>query len=407
MLQRRIKVLQLITTFAKGGPGHVVEALVKNIDQSKFEITCCSMYQPPAGKEIVLPAELGFKHICLQMKRFLELDALKKLNTLIKDGDFDIVHTHLLRADWYGRVAARMARSPSVVSTIHNEDRQCFYSEFGPLTGRIISAINRVTLRLAHRLFAISQGVMDYLVSVERVEPERIRVIPNGIDLEPFCEMKRSPELIKRSLEIPTDFIVVGTIAALKEQKGLTYLIKAARYIINSHPRTQFVIVGSGKLEESIRKEIADLDLTSYVTLTGERKDVVELLSIMDIFVLPSLWEGVGIAVLEAMAMERPCVVTDIPGLREVVVPNVSANVVSSRNEVALANAIIDLLDDPAKRLAFGQAGRLWVEKHYSAKDMARQYEKAYMEVLGFASGNGRGPYERVRKGGRKFENNE
>jgi glycosyltransferase involved in cell wall biosynthesis len=235
---------------------------------------------------------------------------------------------------------------------------------------------------MADCLIAVSEGVRDYLIDMEKLPPENVKTVPNGLDFNHFLNKTYRHELVRQELDITPDNVVVGTIAAFKERKGLSYLVKAAKHVIDKHPQAKFLLVGSGEMENVIRKEIAELALASKFILTGQRSDIPDLLKIMDIFVLPSLWEGLPIAILEAMILERPCVVTDIPAFRNVVIPAVTAHVVPPRDEFALGKAIVDLLNDPQKRLTFGREGRLWVEKNYSAKDMAKRYEEIYEKVI-------------------------
>jgi len=386
MIHRKIRILQIIPALRMGGPGYVVSGLMKNLDRSRYESTLCTMYEIPPPTEIPLPtADLGIRWVRLRMRRFLEARAWFQLHRLVREGQFDIVHTHLARPDWYGRTLARWCRFPKVVSTIHNQDRFLFLEDFGVVKGRIIAAVNRFSMRWADKLIAISEGVRNYLLDVEGVPPQKVAVVRNGIQLEQFVSSADDTKRARQRIGIPEEAFVIGTVAVLNPRKGLVHLVRAARRIVSKVPQAYFLLVGDGPQEAELRQLVASLGLERRVLLCGEVRhpDVVWLMRAMDVFVLPSLIDGLGMAVLEAQALERPCVVTSIPGLNEAVAPGQTAIVVPPGDDSALAEAIFSLLADGQKRKIMGSAARLFVEEHYTASVMAHKYEEVYEDVLG------------------------
>ncbi len=378
----KIRVLHIVTTFAQGGPGHVIDAHVKNTDYSRFEITCCSMYEPPANKRIEIPGYAKAEHICLGMKRFIELSVLSKICRIIKERSIDIVHTHLIRADWYGRIAANRCNVP-VVSTIHGQDRDFNRIDFGRMAGGIVAAVTRFTMRYVDHFIAVSQGVKDYLIEDEKIDGDKITVIYNGIDCDTFTAGLEGVAEFRQSLGISDEDFVVGNVAVLHPRKGLDYLIKAARKVTKVYPNTKFLLHGQGPAEKHLKKLAEDLGLKEKIIFNTNIPPSVKVVdNSMDIFVLPSVFDGLGIAVLEAAATEKPCVVTNISGLRETVENNRTGLIVKPRDSDALAEAINSLLGDEQKRHSMGKEGRRRILDKFSASKMAKEYEKIYLSTL-------------------------
>jgi len=382
--QRRIRVLQLLPSLRMGGPAYVVSGLLKYLGRSHFESTLCTMYDLPPSAEIPFPVkELGIPWVHLRMKRFLEPRTWRNLSRLLRGERFDIVHTHLTRADWYGRTIAHRCRFPRVVSTIHGQDRFFNLLDFGPLGGRLVAAVNRFTVRWVDGLVAVSEGVREYLIDVERISPQKISVVRNGIELDEFDPSVADVAATRQRLGIPQDALVVGTVCQLHPRKGLVYLLRAAREVAQQVSRACFVLVGLGPQEAELRALASTLGLETKVLFRGgPHPEVASIMRAMDVFVLPSLIEGLGLAVLEAQALERPCVVTSIPGLSEAVVPDQTAIVIAPEDEGALAEALLFLLAHEQERRIMGKAGRRFIEEHYSARQMARKYEEVYQGVL-------------------------
>lgn len=384
MAPKKIRVLQILPALTMGGPGYVVCGLMNHIERSRYELTLCTMYDMLPSAEIPFPAqELGIPWVHLRMKRFFEVKTWNNLSRLIRGEAFDIVHTHLTRADWYGRTIAHRRRFPRVVSTIHGQDRFFNLLDFGPLGGRVVAAVNRFTMRWVDRLVAVSEGVKKYLIDVEKISPQKISVVRNGIELDEFDPNIADVSATRQRLGIPPDALVVGTVCQLHPRKGLLYLLRAARKVADQVSRACFVLVGLGPQEAQLRALASALGLETKVLFRGgPHPEVASLIRAMDVFVLPSLIDGLGLAVLEAQALERPCVVTSIPGLSEAVDPGRTARVVPPEDEGALAEALLFLLAHEQERRVMGKAGRPFVEEHFSARQMARQYEEVYEDVL-------------------------
>ncbi|MFX0201998.1 MAG: glycosyltransferase family 4 protein, partial [Candidatus Hodarchaeota archaeon] len=295
-----------------------------------------------------------------------------KLVRFIKENKVDIVHTSIRLADWYGRVSAKLAGVPLIFSTIHNTDywrRERRYF--------LYSMIDRLTMTFNTHIIALSNGIKKFLVRWQRVNPDKITVIPYGTDVKryihsrPFRKPKDLPVL---ESDVPT----IGVTARLAEQKGLHILLQAARYILETGRGVQLLIVGDGPLRGDLEKLAKKLEIDQHVIFTGFRSDIPTILPLLDVFVMSSIWEGLGLSAIEAMLAGKPVVASNVDGLSEVVLDQETGILVPPGEPKVLADAICTLLDSPEKRREMGEKGRQRAITHFTIDRMVRDYEEFY-----------------------------
>jgi glycosyltransferase involved in cell wall biosynthesis len=245
----------------------------------------------------------------LDSPRNYDLRTLPRLARMIRRGSYDAVHTHLYRATVYGRIAARLAGTPIVVTTEHSLGASEI--EGRPLNARI-RALYMATERFSDRTIAVSEWVRDLLVDWG-VPAEKVVVIPNGIDVERFRFDPEARASRRRELRIPSDAAVIGTVGRLIAGRRYGLLIESAASIIRDG--AWLVVVGEGPELPSLRSLAARLGISERVIFTGVRGDVPALLSAMDLFTSPVVEETFGIAPVEAIAAGLPAVVTHCPAL--------------------------------------------------------------------------------------------
>jgi glycosyltransferase involved in cell wall biosynthesis len=280
----------------------------------------------------------------------------------------DVVHTHLFYADTFGRVAARLARVSAVVSTEHSTE--------GWALSRRRRAAMRCTARLAQRLVSVSAAVQRTAAVRLRLPPDRFVVIPNGIDLEAPA---RAEPLARADLGLGRDEVVVGCVGRLVESKNYDVLLRALAAVADTATSMHVLMAGDGPARAALERLAATLGITKRVRWLGRRRDVPRLLASIDIFVLPSTFEGHSVALLEAMAAGRACVVSDIPELAETV--GDAAVRVAPGDAEALAAALAALAADPDRRERLGEAARQAVQR-FSIVAAARRYLDLYEEIL-------------------------
>lgn len=283
----------------------------------------------------------------------------------------EVFHAHLswpLACKW-ALVGAVLSGIPRIVATEHLF-LEVPYSRSARLQQRLIA-------KRAGKYIAVSEGIAGKLEAVFDIPARKIRLIPNGVRASVYENPPCPPELA--GLTAHSTKAVILTVARLAEQKGNRYLIEAAAQV----PQAIFAIVGEGPEQHALEQQIRSLGLGERVFLFGFRSDIPYWLGCCAVFVLPSLYEGLPIVLLEAMAAGRPVIATAIPGNTEIVIQGVTGLLVPPKDPAALAAAIRSILADPAAAGWMGAAGRKVVLERFSAKNMVRSVEQVYAECLG------------------------
>lgn len=208
---------------------------------------------------------------------------------------------------------------------------------------------------------------------------ERITVIYNGVDPAPFaCAARR----LRQEYRLPAHAKVIGFVGQLDERKGIYYLLQAFEQVYRRHPEAVLLVVGEGPLREWVVTTAAARGLASAVILTGFRDEVPAVMRSIDLLVLPSLWEGFGIVLIEAMAAGKPVVTTAVSSMPEIVLHNRTGLLVPPGNVEALAEAMCALLEEPARARRMGRAGRARVEERFADRRMLRELEKLFLRWI-------------------------
>ena len=297
--------------------------------------------------------------------------AMLRLIGIIKLLRPDIIHTWLARADLSGRMAAVLSGLP-VVSAVQAPMYEPTVFLDNPRQKKwkleIVRKLDQVTSRVSNTLHvACSHLVQTSIQRALYIKPSRVRVIYNGVQLSNMTPHQFSLRLI--------------TVGRLSPEKGHRYLLEAMPTILAHHPTATLQIVGDGPLRVALQTHTETLGLTQSVAFLGSRKDVPKLLAKSDLFVFPSLWEGLPLVPLEALSIGLPVIASDIPALREIVDDGIHGILVPSQNPQALAHAIINLLDNPKHGQALGIAGRERIAERFDITVTVRQWEQLYRDV--------------------------
>jgi len=276
----------------------------------------------------------------------------------------------------YGITAAKLAGIPCIISSKHNDDA---FRQHG-----FMRAVNSVLNRNISRVITISDWVRQFTHTVERVPLEMMQTIYYGIE-PPQPATERAA--VRAGLGIGSDETVLGIIARLVEQKGHRYLIEAFAKAVQHNRTLRLLIVGSGALEDDLKARAHKAGLEKAVLFTGYRTDTSDLLGAIDIFVHPSLWEGFGLAVLEAMAMGKPVIATRVSALPELIQDTVSGFLVAPQDAAALAAVIIRLAGDGLLQQRIGEQARQRCLREFSVERMSAATTALYRDVLASSSG--------------------
>src|SRR5579859_4999460 len=371
---RPIRVLQLITSLERGGAENHLFALLTHADRQAFELETAVI--SGEGELVPIFREAGIPVHLLKARSRLDPLALARLVRLLRRGHFDIVHSHLFRADIYaGLAVGRLGdRRPLLVSTRHNDDR-FFLNPFVGLVHYGVSARQDLIIAISDHIarFTVSRGVRH---------PERVRRVYHGFEPPLTQALEREGQQIRRDLGIEPDAFLVGNVGRLAPQKGQRHLIAAMPLLLERVPRARAIIAGAGDLEEYLRDLAAEIGVAERVHVLGPRKDVPALMHAIDVFVMPSIWEGFGLVLLEAMAAGRPIVASRVATIPEVVVDGETGLLVPAGDPLALAEALARFADQPALASRLGEAGRERVRRQFSLEKMVGDTELLYRELV-------------------------
>jgi glycosyltransferase involved in cell wall biosynthesis len=292
----------------------------------------------------------------------LDRCAIRTLCGIVERHEIDIIHCHGIKPVLYALLAARH-KNVRLISTCHTWD-------FDSTKDSLISALERCILHGFDRVVVVS----DHMVPQLRMFGLRADVVYNGIDMQPFSNS--SSDLRHRMNWCGRP--VIGAIGRLAPQKGLQYLLRAAREILRKSPNALFVLVGDGPERNALETEATHLGIRSSVCFLGVREDIPELLSSMDVVVMPSLFEGLPMALLEAMASGRAVVASRVGGIPTAIQERVNGVLLSPGDVSGLTAALRDLLKNRELRVALGQKARETVESRFSAASMAKRYLEVY-----------------------------
>jgi L-malate glycosyltransferase len=322
--------------------------------------------------------QLGINVTIVDETRCGAFSVLILLTRFFKHNQIDLVHTHRYKDSVLGTLAAKLAGVPHVIRTVHGLCE--------PMTGwnrlkfRAYDVLDKVVLLgFADLVIAVSKRMAETLRH-SGYRPTMVTHIHNGIDLRRVIARRR-PEDVKRELGIDARTLLIGTVGRLSPVKGHAGFLGAARLILEQQPGARFLIVGGGPLEHELIASASRLQLDRACLFVGARADVYDLISAMDIFVLPSLDEGIPMAVLEAMALGKPVVATSVGGLPEVVQHRVTGLLVAPGDERALADACLELARDREWAQSIGAQARRVVNDEFSHEQNGRALIDAYRSV--------------------------
>jgi glycosyltransferase involved in cell wall biosynthesis len=366
-----VNILHVISKLPVGGVENQLSMILRKYDKKKFCPFVCSLSDKgEIGKEI---EDYGIEVIPLhKLKHRFDWTIVKDIYNLIKERDIEIVRTHQYHANLYGRLAALLAKVPCIVASVHN-----VYTIDRKLHRRII---NRFLARFTDKVVAVSEIVKKDILKYDDLREDKVTVIYNGIDTDRL--LNKDGNVIRSEFNIPSDVPVTGTIGRLTFQKGQKYLIEAISIIKEKFPKIMLLIVGDGPMKDELQNYAKALGLNEHVIFTGSRRDVPTLLAAMDIFVLPSLWEGLPNALLEAMAYGKSIIATDIPPVREAINSKKEGILVPARNSSAIASSIEFLLVNKTFAVIFGNNAQERAYSDFNITTTVDKYTNLYEDIL-------------------------
>ncbi|MGE5484559.1 MAG: glycosyltransferase [Ignavibacteriales bacterium] len=375
-----MKVLQVSSDYTSGGASRYLLTL---LSQPAFRDIDVTVACPDGGNLALEVKRLGIPLVTFPQKdRSFDARLVFELAALIRRGRFDVVHSH---ASVSSRLAARLSGRRNIVVTRHTIGGELSPN---PLK-RALTAVAQVSL--ASRFIAISQAIRQRLLD-EGVPGHRIETIHNGVDIT-LVEREASTLDVRRELGAICrgSSPVIGTLGRLSPEKGHEFLVKAFAAVLREFPGAILVVVGQGDERGRLERLAGELGVAEHVVFTGYRENAAAYVNAFDVFVMPSLSEGLGLAMLEAMTLRKPVIATNTGGIPEVVAHGVNGLLVPPGDPAALSLAIAGLLRDGSLAAGLAAAGRKTVEDRFDAQSMADKTVDVYRRLLDEECGGPRG----------------
>jgi glycosyltransferase involved in cell wall biosynthesis len=369
-----MRVLQLISSKGLFGAERVVLELSKSLQKTRDCQPIVGIIKNEYNPHVETVDEAKANNIdtvIFPCKSQFDLSVIFSIRAFIRDRNVDIVHCHGYKSNFYGLLASK--NKVPTVTTNHN-----WLKSHWKL--KIYCLLDSIWIRYFGRIVAVSEGVREDMLKY-KVSGKKIRVIDNGIDLGRF-KREISTENVRKEFGLNGDSKIIGTIGSLGHEKAHSNLLKAAKGVIETHKSVRFLIVGDGPLREYLREEAVSLGVENNIVFTGYRKDIPELLSVMDIFVLPSIKEGLPMVLLEAMAAKKPVIATRVGAVPKVITHNESGLLIEPGNTKELKQSIMELISNNSKAVQLSQRGYQEVKTNFSSEVMAGEYMSLYNELL-------------------------
>jgi glycosyltransferase involved in cell wall biosynthesis len=368
---RKLNILQVCDHLGwEGSRMHGVKRLfawmIPRFDPARFNVSLVSLRKKDLSEETL--ESLGIDITYLHKSRF-DPSTLPALMKVIRDKQIDVLHLHGYGATTFGRVAAAIRGIPAV---LHEHANLTDTPWFQKIADTLLERETDIAL-------AVSQSTAEFLVKARRLSPDKVKVVYLGVPLDEFSRPRGEAEVAAARAELgvrPDDFLI-GCVTRLHDSKGNSYLVDAARPVLDRRPQARFVVVGEGPLRPELEDQARRLGLGDRFVFAGFAKDVARVVSAFDMSVFPSLWEGTPLTVFEALAMGKPIVATDADGLMDVLTAGRDAVIVPRRNAAALADAIVALMDDPERRARLGAAARV-TSRQYDIAAFVSKMERLY-----------------------------
>jgi glycosyltransferase involved in cell wall biosynthesis len=372
----KIRILELNGRNTGGNAEYLLQ-LCRGLDRDRFEITAAF---PPGGKQdddVRAAAtdwvEIHFHHdggVWSTLRGFVQLVRL------MRQRDFDVVHTHTSLAAALGRIAAWWTGVPTTIHMLHSV---ASHDRVPPVRRWLFRQAERFFDRFTTAYVAPSQAMIDEGLRGKIFSADKVRLVYNGIDCD---AIEQAPPLdLRAELRLAPQTRIIGYLGRLVKQKGLPDLIAAVAQLRTKHSDFCVAIVGDGPMSDEIQQQINRAGLQDHFHFLGWRSDVGSVLREFDLLAMPSLWEAFGLAAVEAMAACKPVVATQVQGLQEVVEHDVTGLLVPPGAPDCLAAALGRLLDSPALRQQMGEQGRLRARRLFDVQRVVREHESLFVEL--------------------------
>jgi glycosyltransferase involved in cell wall biosynthesis len=369
------KILQLISSGGVFGAENVMLDLSSELVSSGHAVTIglFNNLLNPNLDLLKVARERKIETVVFDCRARLDPRTIFQIAAFLKEREIDLIHSHGYKSNIYA-VLSNCLNKRKLVSTCHSWVSSGRKMKF-------YTGLDKMFLKRFDRIIPVSEPVRTALVNAG-IRKEKIIKIGNGINLRPSEIERNRPESIRRSLVSDPEGVVIGTVCRLHSAKGITYLLKAARTLLDKGKNCYFIIVGDGPEKGELEREAKELQLEKRVIFTGVRSDIGAVNAAIDIFVLPSLQEGQPIALLEAMVAGKPVIATRVGDVAQMLREGDAGYLVPPADSKSISDAIIHILDYPEEAEKLAARGRKEVLDHHSSAHMAEEYLGVYRQLV-------------------------
>jgi glycosyltransferase involved in cell wall biosynthesis len=369
----KIKILQLRSSIGFFGAENVVIELARQLSRKNYHpiIGVIENSKEPHTELIDVAKRYNLETKIFKCTGQFDLRTVIAIRNYVKKQHIDIVHSHGYKADFFA-VLATLFRNMHLFATCHPWIRT-------NLMVKLYARFDKYLLKKFDRIVAISDEIKHEIL-MSGISEDKVTAINNGIDFSRFKYTHKPIEFLKE-FKIDPDKIIIGTIGRLSEEKGQMIFIKAAKKLLENIPNLLFMIVGDGPLREKLQTNVINCGIRDHFIFTGVSDDIPKILAILDIFVLPSLTEGLPMVLLEAMAAKKPIIATAVGAIPNVIIDKESGHLIKPGDTNGLIDAIMRLFNDQDYTSRIAQKGFEIAIKEYSSEEMAKNYERIYEQL--------------------------
>ena len=358
----KTNILQINVTSVFGGGPEQMYNLIKGLNKALYNVVVACPNDGPYFRKLQV---LGIRVFDLPIRK-LSLIVIPKLTEIVKNNDISLIHSHGKGAGFYGRILGALMKKP-VIHTYHG----LHYKKYSLGAQWLLCLLERILSLYTSKVINVSHGERNRGIRLRLYNHRKSKIVYNCIDIGKFDDvMLRSAQEVREEFGLNSECTVIMTVGRFDLPKGYEYLIRAIPGVIRECQMVKFILIGDGALKHNMEMLSHKLNVSDCTIFTGFRDDVPELLKICDIFVLPSLGEGLPLSALEAMVCSKPVIATDVMGNNEVVKDDETGILVPSQNPGALTNAILTLVKDKELAKCMGRRGRERVIKLFSLEKM-------------------------------------
>jgi len=384
----KIKVLHIITRVVNGGADENTLFTINGLNKDEYEIDLLagSESEKEILERISLENNITFYQIDSLVRNISlhnDIKALFKIYKIIKENNYDIVHTHIAKAGVLGRIAAKIAGVPHIIHGVHGIT---FPDQINIFKRELFKNIERLCGLFTDKFITVGDDMKQKYINAKVGNPKDYTTIRSGMELSQFInaadnEQKKILSL-KEDLGLKDDDLLIGMVSKLEKRKGYKYFLEVAKDIVEEFPNVKFLIIGNGSEYDTLVKKVNRMNLNNNVIFTGYRTDIADVFSILDIKVLTSLWEGLPRVLVQAAAVAKPIVTFNVDGAWEIVDEGKNGYIVPMRDTKAMTRKLKLLIKDDKLRRKMGKCSQEKVSNDWTIENMVKETDRLYKSLI-------------------------